>query len=469
MKYFCSIILALFCSLSLFGTGEEYNIEIDIKGFDGEDILLGYYYGDNQYILDSLPRNDKGKFIYKGEEKLNGGVYMVILPPDNKFFDILVPEDDQSFLVSTSKDDFVGDMKVKGSDENTYFYEYLNFLNSMRKEGEDLTKKGKEAEGKEKEKIDALLGGLDERVEAKQWETVNKYPGTLTAAIIKASIDIEVPPAPEGMEEDKYYNYRYYKAHYFDHLDLKDHRMLRSPLLYTKLNNYIQKMTPQHPDSINVSIDRILEQMVDTSESFKYYLIHFLNNYAKSKIVGMDAVYVHLVDKYYATGKAHWTAEEQKDKMVKEAALIAPTLIGKKAPSLDMKTKDGKALSLYDVEAEYTILVFWSHDCSHCKKSAPDLVKFHEEYKEKGVKIFAVCSKLTKDVPKCWEFIEEHNFGDFINVVDPYHQSKFKLKYNIKTTPQIFILDKDKTIISKRIGVSQLKEVMDKLMKEENK
>ena len=58
----------------------------------------------------------------------------------------------------------------------------------------------------------------------------------------------------------------------------------------------------------------MLEGMKPAPETFKYYLVHFLNEYAKSKVVGYDAMYVHLVDKYYSTGLAPWTDEEQLEK-----------------------------------------------------------------------------------------------------------------------------------------------------------
>lgn len=52
----------------------------------------------------------------------------------------------------------------------------------------------------------------------------------------------------------------------------------------------------------------------------------------------------------------------------------------------------------------------------------------------------------------------------FVNVYDPVLMSNFKIIYNIKSTPQFFILDKDKKILSKGIGAEQLDEVMGKII-----
>ena len=212
--------------------------------------------------------------------------------------------------------------------------------------------------------------------------------------------------------------------------------------------------------------------MEPAEETFKYYLIHFLNAYAKSKLVGMDAVYVHLVEKYYAAGKAPWTDEEQLKKIVDNAAKLKPLLIGKTAPNFATQKQDGSKVALHDVDSEYTVLYFWRYDCGHCKKSTPVMNEFYKKYKDKGVKIFAVCAKFTDEVPECWDYINDNEINDWIHVVDPYLRSKFMDLYDIESTPQIYVLDKDKKILSKKIGAEQLEELMDNIIKmkeEENK
>ena len=52
----------------------------------------------------------------------------------------------------------------------------------------------------------------------------------------------------------------------------------------------------------------------------------------------------------------------------------------------------------------------------------------------------------------------------FFNTVDPYHRSRYKTVYDIRSTPQIYVLDTDKTILSKRIGAEQLPEVIDHIL-----
>ena len=190
-----------------------------------------------------------------------------------------------------------------------------------------------------------------------------------------------------------------------------------------------------------------------------------MNEYAKSKIVGFDAVYVHLAENYYAKGKAPWTEEEQLSKIVKNAKTLKPILIGKTAPDITVYNKGGDPISLHKLDVPFTVLFFWDPECGHCKKSMPDMLAFHEKYKAKGVEVFAVCTKTGSGVDKCWETIEEKEMGRWINATDQWLRSRYKTIYDVRTTPQIFILDENKTILSKRIAAEQLEEVMDQLIK----
>ena len=81
--------------------------------------------------------------------------------------------------------------------------------------------------------------------------------------------------------------------------------------------------------------------------------------------------------------------------------------------------------------------------------------------------ILAVCSQFTDKVPDCWKYLEDNNIKPgWINAADPYHQSKYKVLYDVKSTPQIFILNKDKKIISKGIGAEQLDDLMKQVLED---
>jgi thiol-disulfide isomerase/thioredoxin len=110
--------------------------------------------------------------------------------------------------------------------------------------------------------------------------------------------------------------------------------------------------------------------------------------------------------------------------------------------------------TLYTVKSKFTVLVFWSVDCGHCQTEIP---KLNEELKElKGKIDFTTFAVYTKEDFEAWrKFILEKKL-DFVNVFDPIHINNLKEKYDIYSTPVIYILDKDKKIKAKRLGSEQV-------------
>ena len=343
-------LLVFFALLSTFSltsqTSPGHQIRLKIDGFEGNELYLGYHYGDKQYLKDTVQINEDGYFVFEGEERLDGGVYLAVMPPDNKFFQLMISDHEQHFTAHVNYEEPTKNAQFINAPDNQLFYEYLDVLASKRPQAEQLNTALKEAQEIKKptQTLERQLKELNQSVRNYQHELIAKHPKTLTAAVIKASLDLEVPEFTGEEQDIQLQRWKWYKAHWFDQINMADPRMLRSPVLYQKIDHYINKLTVQHPDSISAAIDRVLALVQPSEETFKYYLIHFLNYYAKSKIVGMDAVYVHIADKYYRQGLAPWTEEEQLNKIVKNANTLKPILIGKNsARYFDGKGKQRKA------------------------------------------------------------------------------------------------------------------------------
>ena len=471
-RRFILLACAFIISLSNLLANGGYEITVKVDGFTEKEAYLAYHYGDKQYIKDTVQVNDSGNLVFSGEEMLEPGFYLVVLPPNNDFFQVLVDKDNQQFSIKTTAENPAQNVEVNGSEENKLFYDYLAYLGAKRPMVEQLQAE-MQAAGSDANKMKALedqLNALNEEVVAYQQNILVKHPDSFTAAIIRSGQPLDMPEF-EGTEEDvQLKKWTYTKDHYFDNLDITDPRMLRTPFLFQRIDHFVNKLQVQHPDSLAKAIDYVLGKLDPESETFKYYLIHFLNAFATSKVVGMDAVYVHLADKYYATGKAPWTEEEQLKKIIDNANTLRPLLIGKKAPNLKLQKQDGSPVELYATDSEYTVLYFWRYDCGHCKKSTPVMKEFYDKFKDKGVKIMAVCVKGVPDeIGGCWDYIKDNEIGDWLHTVDPYFRSRFPTIYDVKSTPQIYVLDRNKEILSKKIDAEQLEELMNHIIEQKEK
>ena len=455
----------LFSSVLSFAAG--YDIKAYISNTATDTMYLGYYYADKQYLRDTAIKKE-GYFQFKKDRDLEPGIYLLVMPPKNDFIQIFVNKGESSLVIKADANEIVKTIKIQGSQDNQTFYDYLNFLEIQRPKAQALNEKLKGADESDKTKIQAELDLINKSVKEKQKDIVSQLPSGISSILVKSTFDVPMIEFTGTKEEVDLKRYLYYKAHYFDHLDLGDPRLLRTPLLHERLEYYVEKLTAQAPDSINLALDYLFKKLQPAEESFKFYLIHYLNKYAGSKIVGFDGIYVHLVDEYYSKGFASWIDAEQLDKMKKNADGLRPILVGKTAPEIKViRYPEEKPVSLHGIKSPYTILFIWDPTCSHCKASLPIVVKFYEKYKSLGVEILAVCSQFTDKVPDCWKYLEDNNIKPgWINAADPYHQSKYKVLYDVKSTPQIFILNKDKKIISKGIGAEQLDDLMKQVLED---
>ncbi len=465
----CFIVL---CMLA-FGSNtlqaqKGHDIRIEIADYPADSLMIGYHFGATQYIQDTLIATKKATFRLKGDELLEPGVYLLILWPDQHYLELLVDKN-QRFSVKFDRKNPVETARFKASDENEAFYNYLRYLNKKRKQIKQLEAQIAATDSTQVEitaQLDQQIGAIKSEIVNHQKELVGRYPGSLLAQLIGANMRPELPEFEGTEEEINIKTWEYYRKHFFDRYSINDRRLLRSPILLPRLESYLTKFTVQHPDSIIVAADMLLGQITDP-EIFKYALSSMLNRYAKSDIVGMDAVFVHLVDKYYAKGRAPWMKEENLVKLVKSADRLRPILLGKTAPDIRVFRRDKSPVQLSEIEADYTILFFWSPKCSHCQKSIPGLKSFYNKFKSKGIEILAVCTKTGDAEKSCWDFVDQQGMDIWINTSDPKLSSRFPLLYDVRSTPQVFILDKDKKILMKRIATSRLEEIMTILMARE--
>ncbi|MEQ8323240.1 MAG: DUF5106 domain-containing protein [Vicingaceae bacterium] len=439
-----------------------YEIKIKVKGLTDTTFYLSNFYAKNQYYRDTARSDKKGQLVFSGEDELEQGMYSLVLG-NRKIFDFFVIEKFVSFETDTVNT--VGNMIIKGSPENELFYKYVRFLQSKEEEIKPLQKKASSENVDERKAAQEALAKVDKEVfdfQKRFYEENKKY---FVPRFLNSMREIEVPDPPkdaEGNITDSLFQYRYFREHYFDQIDFSDERFLRTPSYHQKLSAYIQKYTYQIPDSLYKAIDFVVNKSRANEELFRYTVSWITNTYEKSKIMGMDAIFVHMAENYYLTDEVDWVDSAQKRKINEQYLKLKPLLIGKVAPNIVLTdTSQKEWYNLHKIDATYTLVYIWSPTCGHCKKVTPKMHKVYEKYKDYGFKVFAVGTEF--DNVEWKKYIKTHNLT-WINVSDsPEHPNNikdyplnFRVNYDVFSTPKIYLLDKDKRIVAKRIEDEQI-------------
>lgn len=470
-----------------------YQISITIKGNANKMYYLGYYFGDKQYLRDSALTDAKGKMVFTGENPLEGGVYLIATADKALLFDFIVTE--QVFSLETDSSAIIEKMKVIGSPENEVFFAYNRFSGKIGREAFELESKIKAAKtANNKAEEDTLMNKY--RVLMKQLNDERKFimenkSNMLISKVFKMMTEIDVPEAPKNAKGeiiDSNFQYHYYKAHYFDNFDFADDRITRTPIFFPKFETFMLKVVPQIPDSINKGADQVLKIAEKSKENFKFCLFWTTNHYEESQYMGMDAVFVHLIDNYYAKGKAYWVDSLLIWKMKDKCDKLRHNLIGVKVKNLNMLDTNGLYHNLYNMNSKYTLVMFWNATCGHCKEEMPKVKEAYTELNKTILEKNAALTKvktpnkmvtnllplkfdvfsvsLTESVDEWKKYLKDEKLPWQLNLYDPLNETNFRQYYDVYSTPVLYILDKDKKVLAKRISAGQIKEFITNYEKE---
>ncbi len=469
------LAFALFSiSHSLWAQG-GYNISITLKPNRNSYVYLGYYYGNKKALADStlLDANSKGAF--KGKQPLTGGIYFIVSPKKEILFEVLIDKQ-QNFSITADTSNIPAGVVYTNSKDNTLFQHYTNFAN---KTGQAAAKANQELSAvknaKDSATVTARLKQLGDRLHVYR-DSINKvYPGSILSAMFRAMKEPIVPPASihPGGKYDSNYAYHYYKSHFWDGVEFGDERLARTPFFEPKVDKYFRELVAPHPDSIIREADKMILYSRGSKEMYKFFMVYFVQKYVNPEFMGQDAVFVHLFEKYINTGQTDFFTEQYKEFMTKRAYSLMANLIGRPAANLEMVDSTDKPAPLYNIKSDMIVVCFWDPTCSHCKEVVPRLDSiYHAKWKNQGVALYGV---MTDGGKESWiKFIQDRNLKDWVHVYqlpskevedNAAGRPSYKQLYDVYQTPLLYLLDKDKRIVAKKLSFEQLNEVIDLKLK----
>lgn len=496
MKRFLNLLAALLLIYSA-ATAQHKKLQIDvqIEGLKDTTLILGYHYGGKKLVTDTIMLDSKGKGVFKKDTLLDGGLYLV-LTPDMRYFEVIIDKE-QKFKITTKNDDLYENLKFEGSNDNTIFAAYQAKSAELYKKRKpkydklkqyydvkDTSNLSKKELATRRDSIKILqneLSDISKEMTKYEQSIIENNPQSLLSAVLSCTQELEVPDYPrneKGEITDSLFRYTYMKNHYFDKTAVGDQRLLRTPVYEMKLDNFFDRELIQIPDSIIPEVDKLLARIVEQEKKsyegnmYYYTLHHLFMKYQNPKYMGLDNIFVHIMEEYYLKSKlpARVIADTAYMTKIKERyEKMASNRIGGNAPNLMLYSNKDQWVPLHSVAADFTVLYFWDLDCGHCKKIIPEWHKLYVEnkFKEKGVATVLVYTQT--DMEDWKKFIIDKGLDDCVNLFDPYQNTNFRTLYDIYSTPVAYVLDKNKKIIAKRIPPETIVDMLNHELKRKNK
>jgi thiol-disulfide isomerase/thioredoxin len=473
-KYISILLFIIVCQVSVFAADRVFDIKIQVKGIKNDTALLAYYYEANKFIQDSIYFNDKGIAYIKGKKDYANGVYLLAFPKlGYKSFDLIIKE--SQFSMTTDTLNFIANMKIVNSAENKALYDDVSAtvligqkMDSLRKIYNTL----KETDLNYLPVKNQIDKHADE-IRTHRQKIITKYPNTLYTSLLSMMLSPIVPEQQKNGKEwkDTTTTVSYIKENYFNIIDFKDSSYVRSPILKTFVHQYFDQFIYPAPDSLIIYVDKLIDKASNGSHLMYRYVLNLLyEKYSKSQVMGYDKIFVHLAEKYYLSGKAPWSEEENLKKIKSYVEDIKPTLLGSPAPNFSFKDSNLVDLNFHTLldKNRYTVLVFWNSDCGHCQKEIPLLKSVYDTLKNLDVLVVSISTEQTDTTFK--KFVKANCHQDWVTGWDPNGTSAFRREYNVVTTPRIFIIDrKEKKLRAKNLPTNDIYGYIQFLIRNEEK
>jgi len=468
MKYNILIILSLLAfsrveaQKNASTQSKGFHLEVSIPTQTTKTLYLGQYWKGNTYAIDSVKLSDKGvgSFSYPDKPMPQGQYFLYIKPSFQADFLI---GDEQNDIKLYIKENSLGENKVSGSKDTQLLWEYIDKAAQYDRQIDEKEKKLVERKTLTEPEIKNLEDEIKKLKEQKERYTVSLLKdnkNTWAGTFINGLQPVKLPFPNNESKEEVIKNRIYIKKHFFDNIDLNDPRLWRTNYLNETIDAYTTQWVEQSFDSIAAAASRLVAKTKDNEFCFKEMLSKFVNKSIASNVMGDENVWAKLFEEYIVDGNVAWIDSTQMAELRSMYERIKMNRIGMTAQNMELQTIDGGTINTNELDADYILLYFYDPGCGHCKTETPLIHNdIYKKYKSKGFEVVAINISSNKQE---WEsFVNDLKITDWINAADMDYKSKYWMNYDVSGVPSVYILDKNKRIIAKKIDEKNIKRIMD--------
>ena len=240
----CFLLMTLLALPTQARKKPTYEITLKINGCRDSMMYMGYYYAKGNSVVDTAYLDKKGCFVFTStKDTLPEGLYFFANPKGN-YVEFVVYHEKPFFTFETEQKDWTSNMKVKGSAQNEFFFE---FHRADAVIDEDLAQKELTLDSAAfvKYKRQVLL-----KRDTTMIDYIKSNPNMFLSKMMMATKD-EEPPLVDKHGDTMSIDQRrlYFLDHYFDNIPLDDNAIIRTPkkVFYDRVMDFFDKYLKYAP------------------------------------------------------------------------------------------------------------------------------------------------------------------------------------------------------------------------------
>ena len=400
--------------------------------------------GNEDYLIDSVNIN-AGQFAFK-KQLFYTGVYRIAFNNSNNSLDFVINpveiKKNKSIHIQLNNFRIKKDYIIPNSVDNKVKKLYTAKEESISSKIKLIKKSQKTREQKIQE-----MKTLQNELFQYGLSLNNQYPGTYYGWIIS---HMQSP-----------YNSIDYL--YFNDIDFTDACIVRSSLLPTRIQTYIQNFNDYKNNKFGFhdAVDVVMEYARENEKVAEFCMYNMLDGFYNTGQTQKknDPIWNDLCDyimNEYIFGEGCGDDIEPSALLKERASQFKNLQIGNIPPNIITKDLNGVNVNLKKTcsKNKYTVVLFWASHCNHCMAEMPGFATWYGQNND-SVEIFAVSLDGQK---KKWETTVKSNQFNWINICQfKVYKSPICLDYKIKKTPSIFVLNNRMEIVAKPKSTHQLK------------
>lgn len=260
----------------------------------------------------------------------------------------------------------------------------------------------------------------------------------------------EIPPMMTDPEQRAVF----YVKHYWDGYSLVDTAFIHSDETEQLYADFIDALKFVGPEDSRFALQKMMTLMEMDSLAYGHFC--WLGEkylYDPNSPMRNEEYYIPVLEQMLASPRLTEAERLRPADRLKQARKNRP---GMPAPDFAYVTPDGKAHRMSGLQAEFTVLFFYDPDCSNCQQFERMLAEvpfFVDLQKEGRVRVLAVYPDedeaewlfKSSQMPKGW-IVGWNKAGDI----------RSKQLYEIRATPTLYLLDKQKKVILKDAAVEHI-------------